>query len=221
MTLVVFDVDGTLVDSHHVIATAMIAAFAQLEYDPPPAAAIRRIVGLSLIDAVAVLEPGLPPHACEALAAQYKRAFLSAVSDNRRAETLFPGAADAVGRLASDGYFLGIATGKSQRGLQRTLDHFGLRDHFHTMQTGDRAPSKPSPVMVQMAMTAVGVKPHETLVVGDTCYDVEMARRAGAHAIGVTWGNHPPTELLAAGALEIIERFDDLDRVVERVLGSR
>jgi phosphoglycolate phosphatase len=123
-------------------------------------------------------------------------------------EPLYPGAADAVAALARrDDVVLGIATGKSQRGVRLVLGHHGLLDRFITIKTADDAPSKPDPGMVLAAMREADVGPDDTTVIGDTVYDIRMARAAGATAIGVTWGYHVRDALREAGATLVIEDF--------------
>jgi phosphoglycolate phosphatase len=125
-------------------------------------------------------------------------------------EPLFPGTREILDMLDRTGHLLGVATGKSRSGLLQVLDHHGLTARFVSFQTADRHPSKPHPSMLQEAMRETGSEPSETLMVGDTSFDMEMARAAGARAIGVGWGYHPPELLEAAGAERILERFDEL-----------
>ncbi len=136
-------------------------------------------------------------------------------------EPLYPGAADAIAELARrDDILLGIATGKSQRGVRLVLGHHGLLDRFITIQTADDAPSKPDPGMVLAAMRDAGAAPENTIVVGDTVYDMAMARAAGAAGIGVTWGYHPGAALAEAGALAVIDRFANLGADARPDLGN-
>jgi phosphoglycolate phosphatase len=116
-----------------------------------------------------------------------------------------------------DDIVLGIATGKSQRGVRLVLGHHGLLDHFITIKTADDAPSKPDPGMVLAAMREAGAAPENTVVVGDTVYDMAMARAAGAAGIGVTWGYHPGAALAGAGALAVIDRFANLVPTLDRI----
>jgi phosphoglycolate phosphatase len=112
---------------------------------------------------------------------------------------------------------LGIATGKSRKGVMHLFDRHGFHGWFATVQTSDTNPSKPHPQMVLEALAETGAEPHEAIVIGDTSYDIEMARAAGVGAIGVTWGNHPPGELEHAGAHHIINEFSELDEQLERL----
>ncbi len=208
--LCIFDCDGTLVDSQHEIIAAMQRAFNDSGLAQPTAEAIRHIVGLSLRDAVLAL---LPPTATVSVS-QVAAAYVAALAEVRRPagplQPLFPGVLDALERLEADGWILGIATGKSRAGLLITLAEHDLTDRFATLQTADAAAGKPSPDMVLNAMAETGARMSETVMVGDTVYDVLMARRAGTAAIGVGWGYHPPAALTAAGACRIVDSFAEL-----------
>lgn len=208
--LVVFDLDGTLVDSQATIVTCAQAAFADLGLEPPPPDAIRRIVGLSLAHAMAVLLGRDDPAQAERLAEGYRQAFVAHRARPDFDEPLFEGAIEVLDTLAARDLALGIATGKAMRGLRHVLAHHRLEDRFVTLQTADLHPSKPHPAMLEAAMRETGSAPHETLMIGDTSYDVLMARAAGVTAIGVAWGNHPVEELRLAGAAAVIDRFPEL-----------
>jgi len=220
MKLILFDCDGTLVDSHHNIAEAMRRAFAELGVPYPGDAATRGIIGLSLHAAVAALAPeGTDAATLARLEEAYKRHFFRLRHEPDFHEPLFPGAREALESLAAhDDVLLGIATGKSRRGLEVLLEREGLRDYFVTLQTADDAPSKPHPGMVLRALEETGAEPHCTALIGDTRYDMQMARAAGALPIGVAWGYHPPHELKAAGAVDIAEAFDHLPERLHRLI---
>ena len=208
--LVVFDCDGTLVDSQHMIVAAMGAGFAAEGIEAPGAEAVRRIVGLSLPHAMAALRPEGDEAEWTALADAYRRAFFELRSQPEHHEPMYPGAAEAIEALDAAGYLLGVATGKSQRGLRAVLERVGLIDRFATLKTADDAPSKPHPAMLEQAMAEAGAGAAETVLVGDTTFDIEMAVNAHAHAIGVSWGYHPPEELMAAGARCVVASFAEL-----------
>jgi phosphoglycolate phosphatase len=160
---------------------------------------------------MARLAPGISDRDVRTLVQAYRDAFGDLRSDPALAEPLFPGARAALDALsARDDVLVGMATGKSKRGVAHLLDREGLQSHFATIQTADDHPSKPHPAMVERAIAETGVDPARTIVVGDTVYDVEMARAARAGAIGVGWGYHAPAALAAAGAEPVLERFDDL-----------
>ncbi|MBO9714484.1 HAD-IA family hydrolase [Sphingomonas sp.] len=214
--LAVFDCDGTLVDSQANICRAMEAAFAEAGFEPPERAAIRRIVGLSLVPAIARLLPEGDPALHEAMADSYKRAFFAMRSNGALdPEPLFDGIAETIAALDATGWLLGIATGKSDRGLIAILEHHGLRARFVTLQTADRHPSKPHPSMLEAAIAEAGATPDTTAMIGDTSFDIAMARATGAHAIGVAWGYHDPHELAEAGAAMIAGHPLDLVRQLE------
>ena len=203
--LAVFDCDGTLVDSQANICRAMEEAFAGPGLAPPPRAAIRRIVGLSLVEAVAALLPDADGSLHHRLALDYKHAFQRLrASGELDDEPLFDGIPDVLETLATRGWLLGVATGKSDRGLAYILGHHGLTHRFATLQTADRHPSKPDPAMLLAAMAETGAT--ETVMIGDTTFDMVMARAAGARAIGVAWGYHDIADLTGAGADVVADR---------------
>jgi len=202
--LILFDCDGTLVDSQHTIIAAMTKAWAQCALGVPAPEAVRRQVGLTLELAVARMLPDAPPALCVEVADAYRAIVRGMRAEAVLEEPLFPGIRALIETLTAPDLFLGIATGKNMRGLRHTLEVHGLSAHFHTLQTADLCASKPDPEMVERAMAETGVAPEETVVIGDTSFDMEMARRAGATPIGVDWGYHPPEELRAAGAVDIL-----------------
>ncbi len=213
--LAVFDCDGTLIDSQSNICVAMEDAFARSGIAAPTRAQIRRIVGLSLVEAVAVLLPETDPELHAHVAADYKQAFHTLRTNGLVDEPLFDGIADVLTTLVDDGWLLGVATGKSDRGLALALDHHGLTGHFVTLQTADRHPSKPHPSMVATAMAEAGAEPATTVVIGDTSFDIAMALNAGSRAVGVAWGYHETADLVRAGAHAIARRPADLIGLLE------
>ena len=209
--LAIFDCDGTLVDSQANICRAMEEAFVLARLDPPSREAIRRIVGLSLVEAIAGLLPEADAALHRAIAADYKAAFFSLRASGAMAEEpLFDGMANALAALRDAGWALGVATGKSDRGLAHILSYHGLTEHFVTLQTADRHPSKPHPSMIETAMAEAGAVSAQTVMIGDTSDDMLMARAAGVRALGVGWGYHPPHELTEAGADTIALAVADL-----------
>lgn len=213
---VVFDVDGTLVDSQHMICAAMAEAFAAEGLAAPERAAVLAIVGLSLPEAMRDLAAGLDAARLPRLCDSYKSAF-AALRRTAPHEVLYPGAREALEGLREAGALLAIATGKSQRGVRHLLEREGLTDHFAVIQTADDAPSKPHPAMLQQAMAESGADPDATAMVGDTSFDMVMARRAGVAGVGVAWGYHGREALLAAGADHVAEDFPDLREALERL----
>jgi phosphoglycolate phosphatase len=209
--LVIFDCDGTLVDSQHIIVEAMTRALAGEGLAVPGRAAILGVVGLSLEVAIARLMPGEAESRVRRVAEGYRAAFGVLRADPAHYEPLYPGIAESLAALGGrDDIVLGIATGKSRRGVDRLLCRFGLERHFLTIQTADDHPSKPHPAMIRAALAEAEVAPAAAVMVGDTTFDMEMARRAGVGAIGVAWGYHPVAELARAGAGLIVARGADL-----------
>jgi phosphoglycolate phosphatase len=208
--LIMFDCDGTLVDSQHTIVASMTAAWRSLHLQEPDPAAVRRVVGLTLETAIAVLRPEADDQMLARLAAAFRREAVAARQSDRFREPLFPGILEAIDAIDGPGVVLGIATGKNMRGLRHTLEAHGLTDRFITLQTADRAPSKPHPGMLHQAMAEIGVDPGSTVLVGDTSFDMEMAQNAGTAGIGAGWGYHEPSDLARAGAGRVILRPDEL-----------
>ncbi|MGD9827526.1 MAG: HAD-IA family hydrolase [Hyphomicrobiaceae bacterium] len=222
MKLVIFDCDGTIVDSQHIIFAAMAAAFTAHGLVVPPRETVLAIVGLSLVEAVERLLPGGDPGLIQQVTQSYRDAFGTLRQDPAHNEPLFPGARETLEHLARRGdVVLGVATGKSRRGVDRLFEREGLGDLFRTIQTADAHPSKPHPSMIQVAMAEVGALAERTVMVGDTTFDIEMALGAGAAAIGVTWGYHPPDALVAAGAHGLVEEYAHLVETVDRLLAAR
>ena len=209
--LAVFDCDGTLVDSQANICVAMERAFAMADRPAPPRAAIRRIVGLSLVEAVRTLLPEEDDALHRRMASDYRDAFHRMRTTGSLAEEpLFDGIAAVLATLVDHGWLLGVATGKSDRGLAHILETHRIADHFVTLQTADRHPSKPDPAMLIAAMEEAGAEPHATAMIGDTSFDMAMGKAAGARAIGVAWGYHDPRDLAGAGAELIAAQVADL-----------
>jgi phosphoglycolate phosphatase len=219
--LVVFDVDGTLVDSQHLIVAAMMAAYAALGVPPPPPPAVRRIIGLSLIDAVAGLSPDGDPSFHADVAQAYKEAHSALRGRSSHEEPLFAGARDTLDALVKEGWLIGIATGKSRRGVLNLIERHGLEGYFVTLQTADDNPSKPNPTMLRRALAEAGVDAERSVMVGDTSYDMIMGHTVGVRCIGVSWGNHPSEDLLRGGADVVIDDFADLPFHVARPTEER
>lgn len=212
--LAVFDVDGTLVDSQGHITAAMAAAFSAIGAPAPSRADVLGIVGLSLPVAVATLAPGIAAEDRLRLVEAYKDHF----ADLRRqgATPVFPGAAALLARLATrDDLLLGIATGKSRRGLMHLLEETGWHGHFVTLQVADDHPSKPDPSMLRAALAETGVAPAAAMMIGDTEYDIAMGRAAGVGTIAVRWGYHAVDRLEAAGPGRIVADIAALGAALE------
>lgn len=202
--LAVFDCDGTLIDSQRNIILAMGESFARAGLAPPDDHATRRVVGLSLVEAMEVLLPEAEPDFQRRLAADYKLAFQRLRGERRlEAEPMYDGMRDLLERLHGEGWRLAVATGKSDRGLALALEHHGIAHLFVSLQTADRHPSKPHPSMLEAAMAEAGVGRERAFIIGDTVFDVLMGVRAGVCALGVDWGYHDAAELRQAGALGV------------------
>ncbi|MEO8454307.1 MAG: HAD-IA family hydrolase [Sphingomicrobium sp.] len=218
--LAIFDCDGTLVDSGATIYAALAETFRQNAVALPPPEVSRRVIGLSLIEAMAKLLPDAPPEQHLRLAEDYKRAFWQLRAAGQVEEPLFGGVLELLDRLEDDGWLLAVATGKSDRGLKHCLEQHDIHARFVSLQTADRHPSKPHPSMVLEAIADAGATPATTFVVGDTSFDMAMAAAAGATAIGAGWGYHDAGELTAGGAVAVAERpLDVLELVREHVHG--
>ena len=216
--LAVFDCDGTLVDSQANICLAMEHAFAEAALAPPPRPAIRRTVGLSLLEIMRTLLPDMTGVEHADMVERYRASYLTLRSNGLEHEPLYGGMADLLSAMDESGWLLGVATGKSDRGLERCLEYHGITGLFATLQTADRHPSKPHPSMVYQAMADAGVDAKSTVVIGDTVYDIHMGIAAGCRTIGVGWGYHPAVELRNAGAGAIVESMEELSLTLKDML---
>ncbi|MTI16423.1 HAD family hydrolase [Rhodobacteraceae bacterium RKSG542] len=219
MYLIVFDCDGTLVDGQHSVLQGIEVGFEAVGLAAPDRDAVVDTIGLSLDHAIAQLAGpehyDLVPQISEA----FRREKLSRRALNLDYDPLYPGVVEVLQELAAmDNVLLGIATGKHMRGVKHMIDVHGLHNMFVTIQTADRAPSKPNPGMLLQAMGETGIEANNTVMVGDTTYDMLMARNAGVHGIGVSWGYHKRRELVRAGAGHVIDRFSTLVPTLKEVL---
>jgi phosphoglycolate phosphatase len=213
--LAIFDCDGTLVDSQANICMAMEHAFEEAGLTPPMRHETRRVVGLSLVESMRMLLPEAADDLHHDLADKYRAAFWALRSNGLVDEPLYDGIAALLSSLDESGWMLGVATGKSDRGLTRCLDHHALRSLFVTLQTADRHPSKPHPSMVYQALAEAGADAANAVVIGDTVYDIHMGRAAGTRTVGVNWGYHSVADLREAGADYIAESMDELKVYLE------
>ncbi|MEO7786825.1 MAG: HAD-IA family hydrolase [Sphingomicrobium sp.] len=219
--LAIFDCDGTLVDSGGTIYAALKMSLEEHGRPVPPAREARRVVGLSLVEAVEMLVPDALKPELDAMAETYRQAFHRLRLIGQVEEPLFEGIADLIDALDADGWLLAVATGKSDRGLRHCLESHGLQDRFVSLQTADRNPSKPHPAMALAAMAEAGAVPADTIFIGDTGWDMGCARAAGTGAIGVGWGYHDESELLAEGAHVVAQDPADVLALAGQWRGGR
>jgi len=218
--LAIFDCDGTLVDSGAPIYAALKSSMEQNGFEVPPPSVSRRVIGLSLPEAMAALLPDCPPEQHWKLADDYKQAFMGLRAAGEVEEPLFDGVLDLLDALEEAGWLLAVATGKSDRGLRHCLERHGIHARFMSLQTADRHPSKPHPSMVEQAIADAGSSRETTFVIGDTTFDMAMATSAGATAIGAGWGYHEAAELIEAGAVAVAAQpLDVLTLIREHVDG--
>jgi phosphoglycolate phosphatase len=213
--LAIFDCDGTLVDSQANICLAMEQCFADAGLAPPPRERTRRVVGLSLVEAMRAMLPDAEPAQHLALAEGYKTAFQGLRRRNLVEEPLYDGIAELLDALEAEGWLLAIATGKSDRGLSLCLERHGLAGRFVSLQTADRHPSKPHPSMAEQALAEAGADPARSMMIGDTSYDMKMAKTAGLLAVGVGWGYHDAEELAAAGADHFVRHPSEIAELMK------
>ena len=207
--LALFDVDGTLLDSREMIVRCASGAFAACGLQSPPSAAILHNVGLSLpVFFTRLAGPDAPD---AALSSAYRALWRTMRAAPDFAYPLFSGADALLRALArrSD-ICLGIATGKSRSGIEDLVARCGWAGMFATIQTADDAPSKPSPDMIHQALRQTEIAAKDCVMIGDTVFDMEMARAAGVRALGVGWGYHSAAALLAAGADLVATDFREL-----------
>ena len=217
--LVLFDCDGTLVDSQAGIVTSMQTAFLSFGLIAPPPEGVKRVVGLSLDVAVRRLAPELGQSDALQIAGLYKETFRNLRLSGELQEPLYEGVKAAVLELDRPDTILGVATGKSRRGLFAVLERHGMQVRFQTLQTADDvAAGKPAPDMCLKACAETGIDPAATVVIGDTTFDMQMARSAGATPVGVAWGYHGVDELRDAGAAEIVAHPREIAPAVQRLL---
>ena len=212
--LAVFDCDGTLVDGQAAICETMELAFRNTGLAAPERNKVRRIVGLSLPFALRELAPDATDDERHAVVEAYKAGYRELRLSGALREPLYAGIAALIDELDAEGRLLGVATGKSDRGLHACLDTHGIKHRFVSLQTADRHPSKPHPAMLEAALGDAGVAPADAVMIGDTSFDMEMAQAAGVRAIGVAWGYHEPRELLDAGASAVAETAQQLGDLI-------
>lgn len=201
--LLVFDWDGTLMDSEARIVACVRAAVDDLELVPPSNEAISNIIGLGLREAVDSLFPGADEVLHRNIVTRYRVHYFD---EHRTPSQLFAGAREVIETLAAQDYLLAVATGKGRKGLNMVLEHTGLSRFFHATRCADETFSKPHPQMLEQILDELGVYPHEALMIGDTEYDLQMAAQAGMPSLGVTYGVHAPERLAKHNPLDCVDR---------------
>ncbi|MDO8810944.1 MAG: HAD-IA family hydrolase [Gallionella sp.] len=204
--LIVFDWDGTVMDSTAVIADSIQAACRDLDLTVPDDEMARHVIGLGLNQALRHAVPGAPESMYEPLVARYRHHFLA----QGQAIPLFEGARETIAELHGAGYWLGVATGKNRAGLDRALESTGLKKYFHATRTADQTFSKPHPAMLLELMDELAVSAERALMIGDTTHDVQMAQNAKVDAVAVGYGAHPPEQLQELNPLVLVKDFAEL-----------
>jgi phosphoglycolate phosphatase len=211
----VFDIDGTLVDSRAIITACMDKAFIGAGLPPPGFERTRRVIGLSLGPGLAYLAPEADEALRNRILESYRTAFFDMRQDPAFHSPAYDGADSLLRSLLADNWVLGIATGKSRRGLDAMLDQHAWGDLFQAHFCADDGPGKPHPHMVLENMRVVGARPEQTLVIGDSEHDMAMAVAAGTTAIGVSWGFGTTEEMLAAGAVRVTHQMSELEEALK------
>jgi len=204
--LIVFDWDGTVMDSTAVIAGSIQAACRDLGLNVPDDETARHVIGLGLDQALRYAVPDMPEAMRPDLVARYRHHFLA----QDEAIPLFDGARETIAELHDKGYHLGVATGKSRAGLSRAMESSGMKNYFHATRTADQAFSKPDPAMLLELMDELGASPERTLMVGDTTHDVQMAQNAKVDVVAVGYGAHTPQQLKILNPLALVDDFTQL-----------
>lgn len=220
--LIVFDCDGTLVDSAQIVVASIEAAWRANGLAPPSSSVIRQSIGLALERVIQSLAQDETREVHLALMEAFRDHYHANVRSDRFDEPLYDGCEAVLRELAATpDIVLGIATGKGQRGLRATLEKHGLTDLFSVLKTANDGPSKPDPTILLDATTEMGVSVWNTTMIGDTVFDMALAQRAGAHALGVAWGYHAPVELLKAGAFKVAQHYAELPGLVNALKGKK
>ena len=214
LKLAIWDMDGTIVDSREVIQTAMVRCFESLGLPAPAYDDVRKTIGLGLAEAVETLAPDYPD--IPGLTEAYRQAFIARRTESDFKEPLYDGAIETLERLANDNWLIGMATGKSHRGIRAIFEMHPLEQYFDTIWCADDGPGKPHPHMCEQAMNALGAEPSQSLIIGDAVHDIRMGRNAGIHTLGVSWGFGESHELEAVGAHEVHHDFETLNASLDK-----
>lgn len=206
---VIFDWDGTLVDSLDHIAASLAAAARDCELPERSTHELRDIIGLGLVEALQKLYPGITVDTMAALREAYGQHFFKAVATP---QSLYAGIAEVLEALIAAKPALAVATGKSRRGLDKALVSTGLGSHFRLTRCADETRSKPHPLMLEEIIGELGIEPGEAVMIGDTVYDMDMAQRIGMPAVGVTWGVHDAAALASHNPVRVVNEVAELGR---------
>ncbi len=215
--LAIFDWDGTLVDSAAKIVECFDAASREVELSAVPVQSLRRVIGLSLDVAIDALWPEADPLQRVELMERYRVHFLKC---DRTAMPLFPGVASYLPALHAEGCALAVSTGKSRRGLQQSLLETGLADLFSATRCADEAPSKPHPRMILDILGETGIDADDAIMIGDTVFDLQMAKQAEVKALAVTYGAHDAGDLQACAPDVCVNSFKEVYEWIRNHLGS-
>lgn len=217
---VIFDMDGTLVDSQAHIVHMMQSLFEEKGLPSPSPQDVRHTIGLSLADAMRVLMPDADAEVWQNMAVQYKQAYRAWVqTEAHQPESLYPETIELLAALSIRPVTCSVATGKSFRGVNRVFGIHGIGRYFSSVQTADTHPSKPNPSMIEEILSGSYIPKSRTLMIGDTTFDMEMAKNAGVVAVGVSWGYHSVDHLRASGADKIVETWSELLDYVDEEIG--
>ena len=216
LRMVIFDCDGTIVDSQRSLVDILQATFEHHDLPMPSRHKVLLGIGLELSVAIKRLAPKLDNLMINEICTTYRRYAKEYRKSDVMPEPLYPNAQEVIMTLHKNGWLLGIATGKSRQGLDYVLDNYNLGECFISKQTSDSAPGKPNPEMIYQAMQEGGVEKKNVIMVGDTTYDIDMAVNAGVKSVGVTWGYHDKEDLEKAGAYKTVDEFRDLLLYLEK-----
>ena len=220
LRLAVFDLDGTLIDSASSIVEGITTCWEACGFPVLDPAQARRVIGLPWEESIRVLLPGSGTQELAQIRAYYDEVAQGRRPPPPRREAAFPGACETLAALADIGTLLAIVTSRGNHRVHDILASCGMSDHFLTVKTVDHGPGKPNPYLLLQAMAELGARPEQTVMLGDTTYDILMARNAGTAAVGVSWGVHEAHELTTAGAHRVVERFDEIPPIVQALTGE-
>jgi phosphoglycolate phosphatase len=220
LRLAAFDVDGTLVDSAGSIVAGVLACWDGCGFPAPDPVLVRRIIGLPWEESVEALLPGAGEAEFARIRAYHDEVARGLRTRPARHECLFSGVHETLDALEDEGFLLSIITSRPLKRLQELLDNHGLAGRFMVLKTTDHGPGKPAPDLMLQTLAEIGVDRDATVMVGDTIFDMAMARSAGTAAIGVSWGVHEAHELHDAGADQVVDEFHELPAVILRLTGG-